>query len=436
MGLRRAANRWLFYALLAACVLLVARVAERYPLRADISVRQANSLSAVARQALGALPAALEITAWVPALAVQRAEVERLLAPYLAHPAAPRLVFVDPVAEPRRARDAGVGRHGELHLRTGARREVVTTASRAALDSALNRLARHGERWIVTLKGHGEVIPDDRPAGLGRLATRLETLGYQVVALDPRQLESLPDNTALLLVAAPAQPYADRVTQLIGDYVDGGGALLWLLGDAPVRLPGMDIALDVLPGRVVDAAAAQYGLASPDHAIVTDYPALLTPPPAMHSVIGRARALDWRERPGWQPVGRLHSSPRSWNETGALTGRVARDPALGERAGPLTVGLALQRRAVDRPPARLLFVGGADWIGNSRIGDAANLALATGLVNWLTGNAALAAPAPANDLDIHWSPLFGGLAAIMLMAVLPLAYLLTGLWLRARRRRA
>ena len=255
------------------------------------------------------------------------------------------------------------------------------------------------------------------------------------MTLDPRQLESLPDNTEVLLVAAPAPRYDGRVGTLLAGFVDGGGSLLWLHGDAPLQLPGLAEAIDVLPGRIVDATAAQYGLDNPDNAIVTEYPALLAVPPQTR-VLPRSRALQWLEQAGWQLAGQLRSSPRSWNETGALSGRVSRDAARGEQAGPLTVGLALQRVAEGTLRGRVAVVGGGAWLGNAQIGNGGNLALATGLVHWLSGNTALAAPAPAADLKIRWSPMFGSLLAIGLMAVLPLLYLLAGLWLRARRRRA
>lgn len=428
------ARRAAFFVLLAVCLLLAARVSEQYPWRADLSAQRINSLSDSAARALDALPGGLEITAFVPELPVQRAQVERLLAPYLAHAPGIHFAFVDPVREPEIARERGVARHGEIHLSSGPRREVVGVPDSRAIDLALNRLALRGERWIVGFRGRGESEVDDSPGGLGRLAAHLERLGYRIVALDPRQLEALPENTALLLVAGPREPYDAHTLGLIERFLADDGPLLWLaeapLPDALAEALGVVL----LPGIVVDAAAARYRLDSPDNAIVDALPDDLRPPSGEgHAVLKRARALALGEREGWRLHERLQSGPRSWNETGDLRGQIARDPALGEQAGPLTVGVLLQR-ATGSPGVAL--VGGRHFVDNDQIGQGANLALASGLVRWLTANEALADAAPPADLEVRWSPRLAAALALGLMAVLPAAYLAAGLWRRARRRRA
>jgi hypothetical protein len=399
------ARRVLFALLLIACVLLLAKVSDRYSWRWDLTVQQSHSLSASAQRALDALQAPLEISAFIPEYPVQRAEISKLLAPYLAHPTRPSLRFVDPVAEPVLTRESGVTRHGELQLRSGERREVVGRPSAAAIDAALNRLALRGERWVVGFKGHGESEVNDTPGGLGRFVRRVENLGYRFVTLDPRQIQDLPGNATLLILTGPRQAYDE-------------------------------LGVSVLPGVVVDAAAAQYGLDHPDNAVITEYPAaLFEPPPVGHAVLKQARAIELSEREEWKPVGRLQSSARSWNETGDLRGRIARNPALGEQAGPLTIGVAL-RPVVGVQAGRVVVLGGREFLSNDQIGQADNAALAIGLLNWLTANEQLSAPAAARDQDIDWSPTLAAVLAVGCMILLPIGYLATAWWLRKRRRRA
>jgi hypothetical protein len=430
-------NRWLLYLLLAACVILAARIGERYPLRIDVSSERVNSVTTAAAGALDALPDGLVIEVYLPALAVQRAQAEQLLVPYQAYKAGLVVRFVDPVAQPQRARAAGITRHGEMHLRIGQRREIVRQPSGAALDAALIRLARQGDRWIVVLEGYGERPLDDGPGGLDRFADAVEMLGYRVVTLDPRQLDNLPGNTAVVLVAGPAENYPEHVITLLSRYLDKPGALWWLAGSHNAALTRLGLPVTLLPGTIVDAAAARFGLDSPDHAIVTDYPAGFDPTLRDASLLRGMQALGWRATPGWQLLGRLQSSPRSWNETGGLTGRIGRDPAAGEHAGPLDAVLAMERTSdTDAPGARIVVAGGATWLGNDEIGRGANRQLAMALVNWLSRNDGLAPGKPAADLDVRWSPRFGAALAIALTLLLPGLYLAFGLWLRARRRRA
>jgi len=423
-------RRLLFLVLLAAAVILTDRIAEQYPWQVDLSAQRINSLSDSAKQAMDALSARLEITAITPDYPVQRAQLEQLLAPYLAHHSKPRFEFVDPVRAPDRARELGAERHGELQLRSGDRLEVIAEPDAASIDLALNRLALHGERWIVTLEGNGERGLDDSPGGIARLVQHVERLGYRIVPVDPRNVDSLPENTAVLLVAGPRQAYPEHSLQLIRRYLAAGGSLLWLAGeDLPTWL-ATELRVEMLPGSLVDAAAATHGLDEPDNAIVSVYPAELLPrAPQRHSVFKGARALSLHEDGGdWQLQGRLSSSPRSWNETGELRGQIARDPELDERAGPLDVVLALHKTGAERQ--RLVLVGGSQFVANDHVGQGDNLALAVGLLRWLGPTRV------AGDLHIDWSPRLAAVLAIGLMGVLPALYLATGLWLRYRRRRA
>jgi hypothetical protein len=430
------ARRVLFALLLIACVLLLAKVSDRYSWRWDLTVQQSHSLSASAQRALDALQAPLEISAFIPEYPVQRAEISKLLAPYLAHPTRPSLRFVDPVAEPVLTRESGVTRHGELQLRSGERREVVGRPSAAAIDAALNRLALRGERWVVGFKGHGESEVNDTPGGLGRFVRRVENLGYRFVTLDPRQIQDLPGNATLLILTGPRQAYDEHIGAQIRRFIAGGGSVWWLLDRSLPAWTETELGVSVLPGVVVDAAAAQYGLDHPDNAVITEYPAaLFEPPPVGHAVLKQARAIELSEREEWKPVGRLQSSARSWNETGDLRGRIARNPALGEQAGPLTIGVAL-RPVVGVQAGRVVVLGGREFLSNDQIGQADNAALAIGLLNWLTANEQLSAPAAARDQDIDWSPTLAAVLAVGCMILLPIGYLATAWWLRKRRRRA
>lgn len=430
-------RRFVFLVLLATCVVLAARVGERYAWQLDLSAQRSNSLSPAAELALDRLGSGLDLVAFLPDYPFQRLQLARQLAPYLAHPSAPRLRYIDPLARPDLAEAEGAQRQGELHLRFAERREVVAEADSTQIDQALNRLALRGDRWIVSLTGHGERQIDDSPGGLARFAERAERLGYRVLGLDPRRIEQLPDNTAVLLIAAPRLAYDKRTTQLIDTFIDSGGRLLWLGGDAIEPLAETRFGIRHLPGIIVDADAARYGLDSPAYAIVDQVPASLVPrAPDQPATFYRATALDAMPVEPWQTTAVLRSSASSWNETGQLTGRLRRDADAGEQTGPLNVGIALQTVDGRAPPARVVYLGSAHLLSNAQIGRAANAALALGLVHWLSDNPQLLVADAAPDHHIRWSAGVGATLAVVLMGGLPLVYLGAGLWLRARRRRA
>jgi len=84
----------------------------------------------------------------------------------------------------------------------------------------------------------------------------------------------------------------------------------------------------------------------------------------------------------------------------------------------------------------MIVVGNSHFIGNDQIGQADNMALAVGLLHWLSANDRLGSTTVAQDLDIDWPPQLAAVLAIGLMGLLPTLYLAAGLWIRSRRRRA
>lgn len=430
--------RLLLPVLLLSVVTLTLALANRHAMQWDLTRERSHSLAPAASSALDALQRAggLQITVFARDLPVTEAEIDRLLQPYRAHPATDRYRHIDPVADPDLARAAGVSRGTELHLHSGQRLEVVRELRREAIDAALARLALQGQRWIVVLRGHGEAAIDDGPGGIGQFARHVERLGYRVLALDPREIGSLPENTALVISAGSARDYPATIEQLLHDYRARGGALLWLFDSAFPAWAVVELGLAPLPGIVVDAAAADHALEQPDNAIVGQLPALIRLAATdAHAVLHRARGIDVQATESWQTVAQLRSSPRSWNETGELRGGISRDPQRGEHAGPVTVGVLLQR-GEEGSGGRIAMIGGHHWLTNAQVGHAANLALATGLVRWLTDNRELLTATVNDQLDVRWSAGTAGMLAALLMYLLPVAFIGTGIWLRHRRRKA
>lgn len=427
-------RRWLFWLLLVACLFLAARLTERGTWQFDATSQQRHSLSQTAQQALDQIGPGLDIAAFLPDYPISRAELEQQLAPYLAHPASPALRFVDPLKQPDQATAMGMQRQGEIHLRSGDRRETLTRFEPTAFDQALNRLALQGDRWIVQLATADPRGIESSPLGMGTLAEGAEQLGYRLLNLDPRRLDRLPDNTAVVLVVAPQAPLDTHTTAMLETYLARGGRLLWLADGTEQGWAADYLAVTHHPGVIVDADAARFGLDTPANAIVEEWPEALLPfaPPApavLYQAVGLQHAADTP----WAVVGELRSSMRSWNEMGSLTGRLRRDPEQGELSGPLTVGLALETR--EAPTARVLYLGSSHVFSNAQIGRLGNSELALGLLRWLTDNLTLTALPDTPSHLIRWSPRVAATLGILLIGLLPISYLAFGLWWRQRRRR-
>jgi hypothetical protein len=436
--MRERTRALLFHVLLGLCVALLAALATRLAWEADWSQHGRNRVQAATAALLQQLDAPLELTAYAPDQAVFRAGIEALVERLRRAGGRVALAFVDPVREPERARAAGVRRPGELVLRYAGREEHLPRADEATLASALARLVRTGSPWLVALRGHGERdLLGSADTDLGQFGRLLETQGFRLVALSLTETPQIPDNTAALIVAAPDQDLNAAEQRRLADWLEHGGALLWLAERPLPEALAQRLGLATLPGRVVDAAAADAGLDDPTVAVSARHPA--------HPSLGTVEApllfpgaLAWEEtaQEDWRTWQLAASSPRSWNETGTVRGRVAREAAAGERAGPLPLALAFTR-AHATGEQRVAVVGDVDWLSDAWLGRGANRQFGVGLVRWLTAqHGLLEAPlAEPPDQRIAWSPALGGAAAVLWLLLAPLGLALTGLWVRAHRRR-
>jgi len=429
-----------FYLLLITAIGLAGWLSEHSARVWDWSDSARNSLSPASRQLLAQLQAPLEMVSFTPSDPSLRRQVREILDRYRRQqPEWVHYRFVDPARHPDLTRKLGIRLSGELRLSYQGRSENLRQLDEERISNAIQRLLLRGERWIVGITGHGERRLDGGANhDLGEFGKELQRKGYQLQSLALTSTPEIPDNTSLLIIAGPQTDYLPGELQQIQDYLAQGGNLLWLLD--PGSLYGLQpladwLGVSVLPGTVVDASAAGLGLDNPAIAVVSRYP---DHPALRHfdriSLFPRAAALADTPKDGWRKIPLLQTQAPAWNETGAIRGQVSRDPALGEQAGPLTLGLAITRE--QNPQQRLLLIGDGDFLSNAFLGNAGNLDLGLTLVRWLTRDDDLVQiPAhTASDLSLEL-PVNAGLAiGLGFLILLPLGLMLVGLSIWWRRR--
>lgn len=451
-------QRYTFIALFLAAIGLLAWLSTQYVRQADWTAGSRNSLSADSVRLLDTLEEPIVITSFARDNEALRNQVRDLVARYQRHQSEIRLEFVNPDKEPERVRELGVTMDGELRVSYQGRSERVQELSEQAITNALLRTARQGERWISFLSGHAERDPNGQANhDLGNFGAELDRKGLKVQTLNLSQTPQIPDNTSLLVIASPRVDLLPGEVDIIRQYLDQGGNLLWLTD--PGQHGGLDriaeyLGISFLPGVIVDATTQLFGIQNPDFVLVPEYPAHpVTRELRTMTLFPHTLGLEWDRRDDWEGQPLLSSQSRAWTETGAMSGAISYDAASDERAGPLDIAFALTRQhdntttdsdteasaeTNSNREQRVIVAGDGDFISNAYLGNGGNLDLGLNIMSWLSNDdnfiAIRAASAPDQTLTL--SSTAQGVIGLGFLFAVPLALIGSGvfIWLRRRKR--
>jgi ABC-type uncharacterized transport system involved in gliding motility auxiliary subunit len=433
---------------------LLGWLSTRYNITADWTAGNRNSLTESSEQLLATLSGPVTITAFAREDKLLRKGLAELVSRYQRHKTNITLNFVNPDTNPDEVRRQGITLDGEMVVNYQGRSEKLQTPSEQGLTNLLQRLARSKERWITFLEGHGERKPGGSANhDLGNFGAELERKGIKIESINLAVTTSIPENTAALVIAGPQTDLLPGEVAEIQKYLAAGGNLLWLTdpeAESGLQPVAEELGISFLPGVVVDANTQLLGIDDPAFALVADYP----PHPVTNeldtlTLFPRAVALehgggDWRAQP------MLETLPRSWTETGPLSGTIRVDADLGERPGPLMIGLGLTRARsttsdsetsdaqTDTGEQRVAVIGDGDFLANAYLGNGGNLALGMNLINWLANDDRFIAikPVAAVDAGLQLTALSSTLISAGFLVIIPLGLVGTGItiWLRRRKR--
>jgi ABC-type uncharacterized transport system involved in gliding motility auxiliary subunit len=252
-----------------------------------------------------------------------------------------------------------------------------------------------------------------------------------------------------LVIASPQVDLLPGEVDLVRDYLDQGGNLLWLTD--PGKPAGMEriaeyLGVEFLPGVIVDATTQLFGIQNPDFALVPEYPAHpVTRELRTLTLFPGAVALEWNRAGDWEGQPLLSTVSRAWTETGPLSGEIRFDAGGGERAGPLDLGFVFKRpreaadgEQTEAREQRVILVGDGDFLSNAYLGNGGNLDLGLNMIEWLSHDddfIAIRAKA-APDQSLNLSSTLQAVIGLGFLFGLPSALLGIGLfiWLRRRKR--
>ncbi len=432
--------------LIVTCAVLVAWLSVRHPLEADLTESGRHTLSDASQAVLAGLDGEVSIIAYARQDKPLRQAIHTLVERYRRYKPEIVLQFVNPDHRPDEVRRQGIGRHGELQIRHHDRIEHAASAHESEITNALERLRRGNHHWLAFLEGHGERSPFGMANhDLGIWAKRLNARGFNIQPLDLAHLQAIPGNTHVLVLATPSTDLLPGEAALIGDYVRDGGNLLWFAD--PGRPRGLkplakQLGITFPAGVMIDSASHLVGSDDPTVVLLT---ASLYPPHeithgfSITTLFPETAAIEVDDGTAtWRHGKLLESASHTWLETTAFAGEIEYD-ATGDRIGPLTIGVTMERTVNDGDSdrtQRIVVVGDGDFLSNTYLDNGGNLELGLRIVNWLShADDLIDIPAKTvRDAHLELSMAARFVIGLGFTLILPVVFLGVGilLWWRGR----
>ncbi len=443
-------KRWLQHLLtpllLITITISLAWLSVRNVYVADWTENSRHTLSETSQLVLEKLDKPVQITAYIREDKATRGRIRLLIERYQRYKDDFHLqAFINPDTVPQQVRELGI-KNGDLLITYGDRSERLNKLTEQALTNLLEALSRTSESWVAVLEGHGERRVEGKANhDISQFSKHLTQRGFQVQPINLATVHSVPNNAAMLVIASPLVDLLTEEVDIISDYVDQGGNLLWLT--EPGELKGLQPVADKLglkfyPGTLVDPTTLTYKIQQPTIVLATQYPKhiavedfnILTLFPetvAMHQTGNTQQGNS-----DWYASVLLHTNQSAWSEQGELAGEVVFDKDIDAR-GPLPFAYALSRTLDNKPEQRIIVIGDGDFLSNAWLGNSGNLDLGLRLMNWLSRNDAyLKIPARTrNDVSFELTRTGMMFMGVGFLLLLPCLLIGTGIFIWLRRRR-
>ncbi|MDE6431924.1 MAG: GldG family protein, partial [Opitutales bacterium] len=191
------------------------------------------------------------------ALDIVKSDLERLLVEYIECNPLISITFINPARETRELRELsnkiGIFPSNVVIVQANERTkvlsidelyeihngEVVGFCGERLLTSTINALLKDGKKNIYFTTGHGEFdIEDVSPTnGLSGLSTILRQKNFNVLQLDFTLVKTIPEDADLVIIVGPRASFLDHEVSSLKNYLDKrGGNLIVALSGSSDRL--------------------------------------------------------------------------------------------------------------------------------------------------------------------------------------------------------
>ncbi|MDZ7289108.1 MAG: GldG family protein [candidate division KSB1 bacterium] len=450
-GALQTANAVLMCILVLGLLGFVNYLASKHAWRKDTTAARQFSLSDQTRKVLKSLKEDLRVTAFYQAQEQHR--IADQLNEYASVTPKFKHEFIDPDKRPDLARRYGVTAYNTTVFSYRGQDEKITTATEEDMTNAIIKVTREKKKKIYFTTNHGEkTISNEERLGMSVAQKVIKDKNYEVATLSLIDTTGIPPDCSVLVVAGAQTPFLPPEMDKVKNYLQKGGAALFLLEPDPAPSFNEILADYGIQGDknfIVDfSGIGQLFGAGPDMPVVASY--------SRHTITEKfgnfmtafpsARSLTvMNEKPTGVTVEAFAStSVNSWGETSAeeLRARqVKPDPV--DRRGPLPIGVAATKSVSSTGSStggsqnsRLVVFGDSDFSANYLFGFQKNGDLFMNALSWLAEEEDLIAIPPKNPEDRRISLTASGSRVILLVSLilLPLAAFATAIGVYRRRR--
>ena len=401
----------IFLVLFISCIGMLAWLSNHYTYQFDLTANKRHSLSSDSIDLLKLLDKEVIVHAYTTDEVTQKAIAE-IISRYQHVKADFKLKLLNPDIDIEQAQRDGIvmDKPFAFVIYYDERMEHIASLSEQAISNALLRLNRRQNQQVIFLSGHGERdINGSDTRAYSTLRQKLQDTGFNLQVINLLQ-KTLPDNSKLMVIAAPVHEYLAGEIEQIMRFIEQGGNLLWLVD--PDELQGLNVlatslSLSLHEGLIIDnnpELRQTLNIQHPAIIPVTEYhPHLITNTIRYNTLFPLARGIspldddmsddaDNNASGDWQAEALFSSPGKSWSEVGGLAEEMSFDSAAGDIAGPVTMAVALHRQlkspqtTATQGSQRIVIIGDSDFLSDTYIGAGANLSLGLNIFNWLLGD--------------------------------------------------
>jgi ABC-type uncharacterized transport system involved in gliding motility auxiliary subunit len=350
--------------------------------------------------------------------------------------------YIDPERKPTVANQDKVTQMGTVVLEYDGRTERVTSDTEQALTNGLIKVIQGKQTKLYFIQGHGERSSDDSErTGYSSIAGLLASENFATDKLVLAQQRQIPADATVVVIAGPKEDFFPAEIEALKAYLTKGGKVLFLLdprerADSPeltnlvalLKDWGIEVGDNVVinvpsdvqlkEGEAVDVGAlaslpnsdGTFVLAAKynQHPIIQGF-RVLSAYRLVRSVTAAPAGSNGRTAQNL-----VETTETSWAETDLKrltgSGQVAREPAKGDKGGPISIAAAVAaplaqatppdpKAPQDAPETRIAVFGDSDFASNGLLGFQGNHNLFMNAVNWLAQQENLISIRPRDPQD-------------------------------------